>query len=415
MTGQAVEILRPPRRKQNLPGACSIVATCAAMFAVVAGTVPSFAAGSPRPHGPLVTIHEDDFQGISCSPTKGCLAAGSWYSKKPYALGETRSHGSSAWVIHDPAPIAGATGTAFGAIGTGESVNCVSSPAAICMGVGNYNNSAGQHNFAAVWNWSTWKIVNPPNPSISSSLDAVTCRSSVFCIAVGQWFNIATNKLELESQIWNGRSWTLKPVPPLPAGATSPSLDGISCSSTAYCMAVGDYDLGTSGSQPVLSEVWNGTSWTMHLPPNPAGASGSALIGVSCVSAAFCNAVGEALPKKGPLESLGELWTGKTWTIKSTPASKQTVGSVLYDVSCLSTTFCLSVGTLAAEWNGSSWTDKPFPQPAGSIETNAATISCLSPSNCTAAGDESTSLSNSLTVVMDWNGKSLKLQKAQNP
>jgi hypothetical protein len=410
--------LRPPRLQPERFIRGGVAATSAALLAVALAGAPSAAAviRVPSTHSLVSTVHTDDFQGISCVASKGCLAVGV-YSKagKSYALAETRSAGASTWVLHDPAVIPGATGAGFGAIGTGESVRCVSSPSPVCIAVGSYSNAAGEHNFAAEWNWSTWKIVNPPNPSASSSLDALSCRSSDFCVAVGQWYDVAANKVELESQIWNGSSWTIKSVPPLQAGATNPSLDGISCVSTTYCMAVGDYDVGNTGSQPSLSEVWNGSSWTIHLPPNPSGTTGNALSGVSCESTSFCNAVGESLPTKGAIRSLGEEWGGKSWTIKATPAGKQSVGSVLYDVSCVSTSFCLSSGTLAARWSGSAWLSEALPTPKGSIETNAAAVSCLSPTDCTAAGDYRLSITTSDTLVLNWNGTAFKQQIAQNP
>jgi hypothetical protein len=378
---------------------------------------PSVASAGPRSGTPRATSHADSFYGIACTSTKGCLAVGTWYSstaKKLYALGETRSIGSSTWVVHDPGLVSGATSTGFGPIGNGETVSCVSSPSAICMGIGSYNDSKGQHNYAAEWNWSTWKTVDPPNPSPtnSSGLDAVKCRSSVFCIAVGHWYNTSTHASELESEVWNGSSWSLKPIPPTPTGTTSPRLWGISCLSTTWCMAVGDYTKGSS--QPLLSEIWNGSKWTMHLPPNPAGVVGNSLLGVSCVLTTFCNAVGDSLTSSFAFKSLGENWNGQAWTIKPTPAGTQTIGSTLFDVSCLSTTFCLTVGSLAAQWTGSSWTAKTFPQPAGSLLTNAVSIACLTTTNCTAAGDYGSATS-TLTIIMNWNGKSLKLQTAQNP
>jgi len=177
-------------------------------------------------------------------------------------------------------------------------------------------------------------------------------------------------------------------------------------------MAVGDCEKGSS--QPLLSEIWNGSKWAMSLPPNPSGVVGNSLLGVSCVSTKFCNAVGDSLTSSFAFRSLGEVWNGKSWTIRPTPSGTQTIGSTLYDVSCLSTTSCLTVGTLATQWNGSSWTSKAFPQPAGSLLTNAVSIACLSTSNCTAAGDYGSSTS-TLTVIMNWNGKSLTLQTAKNP
>jgi hypothetical protein len=401
-----------------------ILAAVAVVVAAAGWAAPSVASAAPRlvaPRpGPRAALKADEFEGISCTTAKGCLAVGSRFSSKTdqlYALGETRGPGSSTWVVHDPPLVSGATTTGFGPIGNGETVSCASSPSAVCIGIGSYNNTSGQFNYAAEWNWASWKNVKVPNPSPShdSGLDAVRCVSSSFCIAVGHWLDSSTEKFELESLVWNGKSWALEKMPPVPANATSPRLWGLSCVSKTWCMAVGDYDVGSS-SQPLLSETWNGKSWTMHLPPSPKGISSSALVGVSCVSTTFCNAVGDSLNSKSALVSLGEVWNGKSWTVKATPSGKQKGLSELFDVSCQSAKVCLAVGNLAAQWNGTSWQGVTFPVPAGkSTVTNAVSLSCLSASDCTAAGGYSSVKQGTLTLAWNWNGKSFSLQHPQNP
>ena len=385
-----------------------------------AAAVPSAAAAAPRAAASRAAHHADQFQGIGCTKAKGCVAVGSWFDSKTsklLALAETRKPGGSTWAIHDPPAISGATTTGFGPIGNGETVSCVSSPSYMCMGIGSYFNAAfHQLNYAARWNGSAWKIVNPPNPSptVSAGLDAVRCLSANFCLTIGHWIDQSTGKDALESEVWNGKSWKMTKMPAVPASATSGvRLWGLSCVSTTWCMAVGDYN--TSGSaQLLLSEIWNGKSWKMHLPPNPLGSKAHALVGVSCVSKTFCNAVGDSLTSKLALLSLGETWDGKSWKVRKTPEGKQKGFSVLFDVSCQSTKSCLSVGNLAATWNGKSWSAKTFPLPAGQTLTNAVALSCLSAKDCTAAGGYSNSTS-TLTIIMNWNGKSLSLQNAQNP
>jgi hypothetical protein len=404
-------------------GLAAIALGVAMVCAAAAGAAaPAAAAAGQRPAASLAATHADEFQGISCTTAKGCLAVGTQFDSKNdhlLALGETRSPGSSTWAVHDPAPVSGATTTGFGPIGNGDTVSCVSSPSAMCMGIGSYNNSAGhQLNYAASWDWSSWKIVNPPNPSptISSGLDAISCLSSKFCLITGHWFDTSTDKDALESQVWNGKSWKMTKMPRIPANASSgPRLWGLSCVSTTWCMAVGDYDTSEAATQPLMSEIWNGKSWKMVLPPNPSGASAHALVGVSCISTKFCNAVGDSLTSKLALLSLGETWNGKAWTVQPTPKSKVKGISELFDVSCLSAKFCLSTGDLAATWNGKSWSGIAFPVPPGKTTiTNAVSLSCLSTKDCTAAGGYSTA-AGTFTLAWNWNGKSLSLQKSQNP
>ena len=76
--------------------------------------------------------------------------------------------------------------------------------------------------------------------------------------------------------------WSVVPSAPLqvPAG----SLSGVSCVSTSACTAVGHYT-NKAGDEVTLAERWDGTSWAIQTTPNPTGAIGSELSGVSCVSA----------------------------------------------------------------------------------------------------------------------------------
>ena len=86
-----------------------------------------------------------------------------------------------------------------------------------------------------------------------------------------------------------GAGWSVvpSPNPQVPQG----SLSGVSCTSASACTAVGDYT-NTTGTRVTLAERWNGTSWTIQSTPNPTGAKGSSLSGVSCTSASACTAVG---------------------------------------------------------------------------------------------------------------------------
>ena len=152
-------------------------------------------------------------------------------------------------------------------------------------------------------------------------------------------------------------------------------LNGVSCVSSASCEAVGE----ASGSSinGTLAEHWDGSAWTVQATPT-SGSDGDALNSVSCVSATRCTAVGEATDA-----TLAETWNGTDWRIQPTPIPND-VGTenglpptvVLSDVACPSSTSCMAVGayrdsfdfvvTLAERWNGSTWTIERTlnPQPA---------------------------------------------------
>jgi hypothetical protein len=141
-------------------------------------------------------------------------------------------------------------------------------------------------------------------------------------------------------------------------------LTGVSCVSARTCTAVGWYPFGEapgaggSGPHRTLAERWNGTNWAVQATPTPRVAGGGDLIGVSCVSARACTAVGST-----NAGSFAERWNGRSWAIQvtPTPAGAGGVGSV----SCVKAGACTAVGsyttapdvnsmTFAERWNATS-------------------------------------------------------------
>lgn len=149
-----------------------------------------------------------------------------------------------------------------------------------------------------------------------------------------------------------------------------------------------------------LAEVWNGTSWAIQDTPSPAGATeGSALIGVSCPSAADCTAAGSSTDGSGNTTTLAEQWNGSAWTIQSTPneSSGAPLHNDLWGVSCAAADSCSATGyftnssvllrPLAEHWNGTSWVVEDAPDPSGRHGSSLqGGVSCSSPSKCTAVG-----------------------------
>ena len=62
----------------------------------------------------------------------------------------------------------------------------------------------------------------------------------------------------------------------------------VSCPASQLCVAVGN----ASGNDPMLAAQWNGSQWSVMQVPLPAGAASGGLTGVSCTSATACTAVG---------------------------------------------------------------------------------------------------------------------------
>ncbi|HEV8065473.1 MAG TPA: hypothetical protein VGP46_11600, partial [Acidimicrobiales bacterium] len=76
----------------------------------------------------------------------------------------------------------------------------------------------------------------------------------------------------------------------------------------------------------------------MTSSPNPKGASRTSFTGVSCVSSASCIAVGWTGAGKGLLVPLVEAWNGDDWKLQSVPSGS--TGGTLQGVKCPSRSLC---------------------------------------------------------------------------
>ena len=222
-------------------------------------------------------------------------------------------------------------------------VSCVS--AVDCIAVGRIGNDAGGstggddaagHTLVEQWNGTKWSIVHAPNPSVGGALMGVSCVTAVDCTAVGNSFGVSDGHTYNKSALvehWNGTKWSIT----LSKGGIA--LDGVSCVSATDCTAVGRGGSGT------LVEHWNGKKWSIIHSLTPSSGGGG-LDGVSCVSATDCTAVGFSIraPISGPQVSttLVEHWNGKKWSV--IPSSNPSGGGVLLGVSCVSATHCAAVG-----------------------------------------------------------------------
>lgn len=118
------------------------------------------------------------------------------------------------------------------------------------------------------------------------------------------------------------------------------------------------------------------------------------------------------------------------WLPSAVPALEQPVQtSGLTDVSCVSETACVGVGTSAhpsepesangmgAVWNGSEWTVKRLPMPAESSMEDLNSVSCTGPTTCAAFGDYRWKpfYNQPLPMVIRWEAENWTLQSVPSP
>lgn len=267
---------------------------------------------------------------VSCVSRTFCMAVGSTSSPGTPTLIE--SWDGTRWSV-DPSPVPpGGGAQLFG-------VSCASVSA--CMAVGSY--VAPARTLAESWDGTRWALVPTPNIGPSRNLlFGVSCPSVTSCTAVGYF---VYSKSEYEASLslvesWDGTRWSIVPSPS-PAG-TFTGLQAVSCVSPTWCMAVGG-GAHTAGDRSwTFIQQWNGTRWATVPSPNKGLQSG--LDGVSCVSTMSCQAVGYGTKGTNTTVTLAEVWNGNRWAVLSTPdyPSNQ---SILDGVSCTGPASCTAVGS----------------------------------------------------------------------
>ena len=241
---------------------------------------------------------------------------------------------------------------------------------------------------------STWTVASTPSlpDGGNNALNGVSCVSSSYCIAVGS--NGVYPDLATLAEEWDGSSWTVL-LPP--DASASDFLQSVSCLSTTFCMAVGQSE-GTP-----LTELWDGSTWTIEDAPPVGPGIFTALNSISCTSTQFCAAVGEWSP--GSLTgSVMEIWDGTTWSLSSPlNGNEDNLASQLDSVSCTSASFCLGVGvnSSAVTWGGSSWSEVSGTPPANELFSG---VSCESDIACTIVGAGNGS--GTVSLIENWNGTS---------
>lgn len=273
---------------------------------------------------------------------------------------------------------------------------------------------------------SGWVVQRTPNPTggVYSKLDGVSCVSLSSCTAVGFLTNRTGGEATLAER-WNGTSWSIQRTSN-PAGATSSSLLGVSCASLRSCTAVGSFTNRT-GDEATLAERWNGSSWAMQRTPNPAGTTRSRLEGVSCASTRSCTAVGfwyyVGLPSSEVV--LAERWNGTSWSVQRTPTPAGATYGQLGGVSCPTLRPCTAVGfltdsadievTLAQRWHGTRWSIQQTPNPGRARTAGLNGVSCPSLRSCTAVGFFTDRAGTLATLAERWNGTRWAIQRTPSP
>jgi hypothetical protein len=273
-----------------------------------------------------------------------------------------------------------------------------------CWAVGAQTSSGVTRTLIEHWNGIKWSL--KASPSVAGSADTflrgVSCSAGADCWAVGAAF-FGSTRQEPIAEHWNGGKWSLT-VLPEPARLAADSVVGVWCLSATRCWAVGLAGRRVGPSSQPLAEHWTGKRWSV-VPTRPSGSS-SNLFGVYCRRDTDCWAVGG-----GPVNGLAEHWNGLRWSVVATPS----VAGGLTGVWCPGTD-CFGTGTggfpsaIAERWNGKKWSrTATAPLPMGTI-SGLPGVSCATSVNCFAVG-----FANSQTLIEQWRGSKWVRVKSPNP
>src|SRR6266536_3234705 len=363
---------------------------------------------TPNPRGAAVS----SLFGVSCTAPSACTAVGASITRAGESQPLAERWDGSRWRIQPtPSPAQGG--------GSLNGVACTSPSA--CTAVGGSN--AGT--LAEVWDGTRWRIQPTPNPAGAqfAFLNTVACPSASACTAAGAYRN-SSGTFQTLAERWDGSRWRIQPTPSRAGGDNL--LIGVDCTAASACTAAG-FSVGRSGILRTLAERWDGSRWRIQPTPNPRGAAPSQFASVSCTSAVACAAVGARTDSSGDFtRTLAERWDGSRWRLQPTPNPPGAQGSALFGLSCTSSSACTAtgnsfnssgtpVGVFAERWNGTKWRIQPVPAPS-SPGGFLSGVACTSPSVCTAVGARTDASGNPIgTLAERWNGTRWRIQRTPNP
>jgi hypothetical protein len=286
---------------------------------------------TPSPVGSVIS----SLAAVACTSATACTAVGDSFNAANVKSTLDERWNGTTWSVQPTPDPAGASNSTLVGVACRVSTSCIA--------VGSYTKTPSGHPFtlAESWNGIAWSIVTTPNPPANrgASLLSVACSSGSACTAVGNWFNSSNTEVTLAER-WSGTAWSIQTT--LNPTTHLSELFGVACSSATSCMAVGS-DINTSILQVALVERWNGSTWSVVATPGIAGSQGAALQAISCATVKGCNAVGDNINGAGVEVTLAEKWNGTAWSVKATPNPATATASDLLAVSC-TTKACTASG-----------------------------------------------------------------------
>jgi hypothetical protein len=394
-------------------------------------TLPAAATGAVRSGLPTTA----NLDSVACPSPTECIAVGNFGHilpnlHPPMPLNPTRAviehWDGQAWSLMQAAPLAGATGAAL------LSVACPS--IRFCIAVGSWYGKARPCGacivltgvatpLAEVWLGGRWALMRLPRLA-SGQLSGVACVSGELCFAVGPE----------EVLQWANDSWTTVRLPKM----SPPNLTSISCKRNS-CMAVG-VRLGAGAGPPEtpISLYWQGNSWRLaHIPPLPASEPPSSsawwsLDDVTCPTTSNCFADGSQHLFPGGVQiPLIERWNGRAWHLAAFPGGVSPDGNEdtlesIQALSCATPNYCAAVGSYSALNSCESGATDPcllvatesdgkWSVLSSNSDIALSDIACSASANCMAVGAGNANQAGTFLTSFHWNGRIWQMLRTPEP
>lgn len=232
-------------------------------------------------------------------------------------------------------------------------VSCPTSDWCMAAGVG-----AQEKRIASmVLSGGRWRAVAAPaiKGALHFTLNALSCTSRRFCIAVGDTTVVTASRLhgELLTVLYDGSSWRVLPMP-ITFPRTLPSLNGVSCPRTGECVAVGNSNFYSASPGRQLIIRFRAGRWSLMAAR---ARTGTEPLAISCAAPGACMAVGVQEVGAPVVERLAH----DTWSMLPAqspgPPTRSENGAIFADtldsVACITTARCVAVG----DYDGSPFSE----------------------------------------------------------
>jgi hypothetical protein len=337
---------------------------------------------------------------VSCAVAGKCAAGGSYNDgsgTQAFVVDETNSGWGNAIEVPGTAALNAGGDAAV------RSISCAG--AGTCAAGGYYSDGSGyKHAFVADETHSQWgNAAAVRNLPYTSEVKSISCASAGNCAAGGYHGSNAFVVDEKNGQ-W-GNAIAVPGLAALIAGGGHASVASISCGSTGYCSAGGQYvDMAGNGRAFVVSESPGG-GWghavTVHNTSTLNLGNHAGVTAVSCAGPGACWASGQFGAVSGSTPVVRSFVVSKLWSwrqatrLYGAPSFNSASEAATVSVSCSAPDSCATGGfyqpansslihAFVAESSGSF--TRLWGVAAVSHGSQATSISCASPGNCVAGG-----------------------------